>query len=97
MEDEKFEGRKKSQKKSVPVDASSLLGFQLPEIKEGERPIRRYIPSLTKEEYVHANFKFVVNPKAAYESLISNPERFLDWDTVELVCFNNLKGNMHNQ
>ena len=40
---------------------------------------------MSKEKYVHSNFKFVVNPSANYKELFVNSDKVVDWNTVELV------------
>jgi hypothetical protein len=47
--------------------------------------LHRRIPILSKEKYVHSNFKFVVNPSANYRQLCLNSDKLVEWDTVELV------------
>ncbi len=92
MRGEKPEPHKKSHKKPTPVDPSQILGFQIAHEPESTSSIykdkrRSYIPAMSKEKYVHANFKFVVNPAADYASLATNSDKLIDWDTIELVPF----------
>ncbi len=40
---------------------------------------------MTQEEYVHANFQFIVLPQEKHKAHISDPEKTIHWEDVLMV------------
>ena len=42
---------------------------------------------MSKEQFIQANFKFVVSPVHNYRDFIQNSDKSINWDVVRQVCF----------
>ncbi|OQR93676.1 hypothetical protein ACHHYP_02375 [Achlya hypogyna] len=80
-------------KRQGGVSANHLLNFSLPEREEKVMATRKKkaLPARTRDEFLHANYRFVIAPLATEKAagLLYDPEALTEWENVEQVIVPN--------
>ncbi|KDO28263.1 hypothetical protein SPRG_06313 [Saprolegnia parasitica CBS 223.65] len=80
-------------KRQGGVSANHLLNFSLPEREEKAVAMRKKKapPPRTRDEFLHANYRFVIAPLASEKAanVLFDPEALTAWDNVEQVIVTN--------